>query len=259
MSGQTIYDDILWSIPEQKTGTVQIIGGNSSNFASVIRIAEELNRLPLKNVRILLPDALRGKLPPLPDISFASSTTSGSFAKSPELATAMDDADLTFLLGDLSKNSATAIAITEALKSSTKPAVITRDAIDLITPEMPSIIEKPGLIFIASMAQLQKLLRAVYYPKMLLLSMPLIPALEVLHKFTLSYPCTILTFLGGNIIIAKDGKTETLPIAETHYTPLSLWSGTLAGKVAALTAWNPSQPYEATLAALHYDTPRATS
>lgn len=256
---KNLYDDILWSIPEQKTGVVQLIGGNSSNFSSVVRIAEDLNRFPLKSVRILLPDALRGKLPPLPDINFAPSTTSGSFAKSEELSAAAAGADLTFFLGDLSKNSATAIAITEALKNSTKPAVITRDTVDLIAPEMPALIEKPGLIFIASMAQLQKLLRAVYYPKMLLLSMPLLPALEILHKFTLSYPCTILTFHGGNIIVAHNGKTETLPISKTNYTPLSLWSGTLAGKVAALNTWNPEKPYESTLAALHYDTPRATS
>ena len=249
------YDDILWSIPEQKTGCLQIIGGNAQNFSAVVRIAEKLNKFPLKEIRLLLPDALKTNLPPFPNIAFSKSTESGSFAKSDELNAAVSTADLTLLIGDLSKNSATAIAITEALKNSETPAVITRDAVDLIIPEMGNLIERPGLIFIASMAQLQKLFRAVYYPKMLLLSMPLLPAVETLHKFTLSYPCTILTFHNENIIVAKNGKTETIPIAKTPYTPLSLWSGTLAGKIAALNTWNPGKTYESTIAAVHWREP----
>ena len=251
--GKNIYDDILWSIPEQKTGTLEIIGGNAQSFHSVVRIAEEINQFPLKDIRLLLPDALRSKIPPLPNITFASSTESGSFAKSDKLNTAIDTADLTLLIGDLSKNSATTVAIAEAIKRSEKPVVITRDAMDLVIPEMPELINRPDLIFVASMAQLQKLFRAIYYPKMLLLSMPLIPAVETLHKFTLSYPCTILTFHNENIIIAHGGETTTIPIAKTSYSPISLWSGTLAGKVAALNIWNPKKTYESTIAALYYE------
>ena len=71
-------DDILWNIPEQKTGTIQLIGGNSQHFSSIIKNAEYLNSLPLKDVKILLPESLRTKLPPLPNIDFAPATDSGS-------------------------------------------------------------------------------------------------------------------------------------------------------------------------------------
>ena len=250
---KNLYDDILWSIPEQKTGTLTVIGGNSQNFSSVVRIAEQLGHYPIKDLRLLLPDALQGKLPVLPNVNFAKSTESGSFAKSAALTAAISDTDLTLRAGDFSKNSATAIAITEALQKTEKTVVIARDSVDLINEEMPNLIEKPGLVFVASMAQLQKLLRAVYYPKMLLLSMPLLPAIEILHKFTLSYPCTILTFHNENIIIANSGKTETIPLTKTNYTPLSLWAGTLASKVAALNLWNPGQTYAATIAAVHWN------
>lgn len=246
-------DDILWNIPEQKTGVLQLIGGHAGSFATVVKLAEFLNTLPLREVRITLPNSLQGKLPPLPGLSFAPATDSGSFAKSPEFTAAFADADFTLICGDLSKNSATAIAVVEALKSSTKPALITRDAVDLITPEAGDLIEHPGLTIFASMAQLQKLFRALYYPKMLLLSAPLQQVTETLHKFTLSYPCTILTLHGGQLIVAQGGRTSVLPLDKTSYSAISLWSGQLAGRIAALQLWNPNRPLDATLAALSWE------
>ena len=243
-------DDILWNIPEQKTGILQLVGGHSGSFATEIKLAEFLNTLPLKEVRLTLPDSLRGKLPPLPGINFAPATDSGSFDKSAELCTAFADADLTLIAGDLSKNSATAIATVEALKLSGKPTVITRDAIDLITSEATNLIEHPGLILIASMAQLQKLFRTLYYPKMLMLSAPIQQIEETLHKFTLSYPCTILALHEGQLITAHGGRTTKTPLNKTPYTAVSLWSGQLACRVAALNLWNPNRPLDATVAAL---------
>lgn len=246
-------EDILWSIPEQRTGTLNLLGGHSGSFATEVKLAEFLNTLPLKEVRLTLPDALKSKLPPLPGLTFVPATDSGSFAKSPELTAAFKDADLTLVAGDLSKNSATAIAISEAIKRAEKPVVLTRDAIDLITPEAAQLVEHPGLTLVATMAQLQKLFRALYYPKMLLLSAPLQPVTEALHKFTLSYPCTILTLHNGQLIVAQGGRTANTQLNKTSYTAISLWSGQLAARIAALTLWNPNRTFDATLAALAWE------
>ncbi len=243
--------DLEWNIPEQRTGTISIVGGNSQNFSTVIRSAEFLqNSYPIKKLVVLLPDSLKNKVPPLPDLTFCPSTESGSFISSTLLKTAVADADLSVLIGDLSRNSATAIAISEAIKATTHPVIITRDSVDLIAPEINNLIEKDNLILIASLAQLQKILRSAYYPKMILLSMPLVPIIEVLHKFTMSYGLTILTFHQGQIIIAHEGKITTIPIKQTSYTPISLWSGTLAMKVAAMNLYNPHKPLDATIAAI---------
>jgi len=249
---KSTVDDILWSIPEQKTGTLQVIGGNLHSFATEIRLVEYLNTLPIKTIRLALPDALKKQLPPTPEISFYKSTPSGSFDKSPELNAVADSADLILLSGDVSKNSATTIALAEVLKNTEKPLVITRDAVDCLTPEISTLLDAKDRIYFATMAQLQKLLRSALYPKMLLLSMPLPPVLETLHKFTLSYPATIITFHSGQIIFASGGKTHTLPLEKTTYSPLSLWSGTLAAKIAALNLWTPGKPLEASLAAFSY-------
>ena len=87
---------------------------------------------------------------------------------------------------------------------------------------------------------------------MIMLSQPLVPALETLHKFTLSYPVTLCTFHQGQIITAHQGQVITTPLELTTYSPLTLWSGQLAANILALNLYNPGHPLEATTAALTY-------
>ncbi len=248
-----LFKDLSWNIPEQKTGTLNLIGGNSSNFSSVIHAAEYLSKtFPIKKINILLPESLKSKIPPFPDITFLPATESGSFDKSPLLNDFVNSADFSIFIGDVSKNSATSIALSESIKNTSKPALLTRDAIDAILPEMPSLIERDNLFLVGSLAQIQKVFRAVYYPKVLLLSMPILQIIEALHKFTLSYPTTILTFHAGQIIVANHGLITTTPIEKTGFTPISLWSGNLAINVSAMNHFTPGKPLDATTFAITY-------
>ena len=249
---KAIDENIFWNIPEQRTGTVQIIGGNSNNFSTEIRQTEFLNSLNLKEVRLLLPDSLRTKIPPVPGVNFAPSTESGSFDKSNELKFAINDADVTLFSGDFSKNSATSVALTSAIKESTKPIVLVRDSIDAISDSAEEFIEKGNITLVASMSQLQKLFRSLMYPKMILLSSPLMPIVETLHKFTLSYPVTILTFHQDKVIVANGGKVITTSIEKTEYSPIGLFVGNLASKITALQTWNPGKPLDSTQSSLFY-------
>ena len=255
-----LFEDLLWNIPEQKISTINVIGGNSQNFHSIIRTAEFLSsHFPLRQVSIVLPSALQRTLPPLPNVNFVPSTDSGSFAKSDLLNLAFSSSNFSILAGDLSKNSATAIAFTTAISKSLtdasdiKPLLITRDSVDLLAESSAKLFEHPNLFIVASLAQIQKLFRALYYPKMIMLSQPLIPIIETLHKFTLTYDkVTLLTFHQDNIIVAHAGKITTTNIIDTDFSPLSLWGGTLAATVAALNLFNPQRPLEATTAAILY-------
>lgn len=249
--GEKLYQDLEWNLPEQKTGHLSLIGGNSQNFANVVKTAESLSQtFPIKTLSVVLPDALSKKLPPLPGLVFTPSSESGSFKKSEELNTAVSSADFSLILGDLSKNSATAIAIAEAVRAANSPVLLTRDSIDLIAPELNSLLEEKFLIFLGSMPQIQKVFRAVYYPKMLMLSMPLLPAVEALHKFTLTYSSTIITLHQEQILIASGGKVIAVPLEKTPYSPLSLWGGELAARIAGYNLYNPGNPLEATAAAV---------
>lgn len=247
-----LFQDLLWNLPEQKFGSINVIGGNSQGFSTPIRVSEFVkSKFPFREVKTILPDSLKKSLPVSHEIEFTPSTESGSFAKSPELTDFLKNADANLIVGDLSKNSATTVAFSQAIKSAPeKLYLISRDAVDSLASEMDNLLQLPKFFILATMPQLQKIFRAIYYPKMILLSQPIIPTVETLHKFTLSYLATIITFHENQVIVASGGKVTTTPIDSTDYSPLALWSGPLAAWITTLNFYNPSKPLEATTAAI---------
>lgn len=246
-----LFPDLAWNIPERKSGRIAIVGGNSQTFSTVVRISEFASQnFPFQSVATILPDALRGKLPPLPNLDFMPSTSSGSFASSYQLKNSLAASDANLLIGDLSRNAETAVALNAAIKDTANLLVLARDSVDLLSTEASQWLNRPQTIVLASMAQLQKLFRAVYYPRMVLLSQPLLPVLETLHKFTLTYPVTLLTFHQDNLIVAHDSNLTTTHLLNTSYSPISLWSGQLATRILALNLYTPNQPLAATTAAI---------
>ena len=244
-------DDITWNIPERKTGTINIIGGNSQSFKTPVRIAEFLGaNYPVENVNVVLPDALSSQLPPLPNFVFLPSTDSGSFTGE-GIAQAMDSADFNLFIGDISKNSITIKELGNAVKVAGKMTLLTRDAVDIIAEGEPErTLMNENLILLASIPQLQKLLHAAYYPRMITLSQSLMQIAETLHKFTLSYPTSIVTFNNGQVLIANAGRVVAVPLEKTNYSALTLWNGELAAKIVALNLYNPNNFISSCLAAL---------
>lgn len=249
---ENMAKDLLWNIPERKQGVVNVIGGNSQNFRTPVKVAEYLTeKYPVETVNLILPDALKSKLPPMPNFKFLESTETGSFADDTELAANMNSGDYNLLIGDLSKNAITGKVIVSACASSEKPMLLTRDAVDLVADNNPGdVLLNEKLVIFGSLAQMQKLLRAVYYPKMLLLSQSLVQVAEVLHKFTLSYPVGIVTLHNGQILVAKDGMVKAVPMEKSGYSPIMLWGGELAAKIVALNLYNPGDFVRATMAAI---------
>ena len=249
---ENIAKDLLWNIPERKQGAVNVIGGNSQNFRTPVKVAEYLTeKYPMETVNLILPDALKNKLPPMPNFKFLESTETGSFADSTELVANINNGEYNLLIGDFSKNAITGKAVVSACVSSEKPILLTRDAVDLVVDNNPEeVLLNEELVIFGSLAQMQKLLRAVYYPKMLLLSQSLVQVAEVLHKFTLSYPVGIVTLHNGQILIAKDGMVKAVPMEKSGYSPIMLWSGELAAKIVALNLYNPNDFISATIAAI---------
>ena len=247
-----LFSELAWNIPDQKQGSMLVLGGNNQNFRTVIKTAETIsNKFPVKELKIALPKSLEKTLPPIENLVFLPATDSGSFANSEELKALFNLSDFNLLVGDLSKNTITARAITEACTSTEKPTLLTRDAVDLITTgNLEPLLMNDQLCYFAPLPSFQKLFRAVYYPKVILLTQPLMQIAEALHKFTLSYPASIITLHNGQILIAKNGNVSAVPIEKTAYTPLTLWMGEAASKIAAFNLYNPNQFENATVAAL---------
>ncbi|MBQ6130226.1 hypothetical protein IJI72_00840 [Candidatus Saccharibacteria bacterium] len=251
-----LAEELLWNFPEQKTGEVTILGGSTAGFSLEVKLAEYIaQKLPFfREIKNVFPESLKTKFPSgLVGLEFAPATEAGGFARSTELYNSLLKADVAIFSGDFSRNSETAIAVVETLKRNDAVlTVLTRDTIDLVVAEMERILEREELVLVGSLAQLQKVLKATYYPRPLLLSQPLFPVVETLHKFTLSYRTLIVTFHEGQVLAAADGKVISVPIEETEYSPITLWGGEVAAKVGTFLKFNPKKRVEALVAGVMY-------
>ncbi len=250
------YEDLYWNLPETKQKTASVIGGNANNFQNVVRTAEFLSaHYPLSEVQVVLPDSLQKKLPPLGNFEFLPSTDTGSFA-GPGLERALTSTSANLLTGDFSKNSLSMDAVASALSSLPEDApftLLTRDAIDLVASRQPEpLLLNPNIAFLISSVQLQALLRAVYYPKVFTLSQPLLQAVEVLHKFTLSYPAGLIMLHSGQLLVAVDGKVRAISLEDSGFSPLTLWGGQFASRILALNLYNPGNFLGASVAAVFH-------
>lgn len=239
---EALFTEVEWNRPEQKNqaGKMAIIGGNSLGFAAVPMGFVAAERMGVGEVKALLPDVLRRKIPTSSGVDFAATNASGGFSKEAlvEMRALGQWADVAVVLGDLGKNSETAVVMEEFL-SEPRRVVVTRDAVDLVMNSAGKLVEREGTILVLTMGQLQKLLRTVYYPKVVTFSMQLVNLVEVLHKFTITYPVGVMSFHQEHLIAASGGEVVTMKLSDTKYSPLTLWSGEVAVRTAGYWMWNP--------------------
>jgi hypothetical protein len=237
-------------------GKLLLIGGSSAGFAGINYAYTKALELGAGEVKVLLPKNLEKLLPKNPDFVFSGDPKALGFTKSIEddLKTLAAWADGILLVGDFGKNSETAQVLGRFLEECNpqdtkgrpvegvalfqKPLIITRDAVDLLLPALP--LENANAKLFLTFTQLQKLLKQVFYPKIISFTMPLPQLAEVLHKFTLTYQCGIATFANDNFIAALNGEVVATDLRDTKYNPLTLWAGEAAAKALLLSLWNPN-------------------
>lgn len=240
-----LFPDIAWNKPEQKAhaGRLAIIGGNKLGFVAIRDAYEVATKLGAGQIRAILPDVLKKSIPAsVIDALYLPSNPSGGFSREalPEFQAACAWADVCLLVGDAGRNSETAMAF-ELLQADGAHLVITRDAVDLLMPAMIRFVERDKTTLVLSFAQLQKLFQSVYYPKILSFSMQLLQLVETLHKFTITYPVTIVTYHQEKLIVAHDGQVVTQEFTQ----PMAIWRGITATRAATYLLWNQSKPLEA--------------
>lgn len=241
-----LFPDIEWGRPEQRSqaGKLAIIGGNKHGFAAVAQAYTDAQAIGAGSVRVILPSSFQKTIPPsVLDTVFVPINPSGGMSGDAleQLKAGVAWADGTLLIGDSGRNSETAILFEALLRQFDKPFVITRDAVDLLKNSSELLLTRNDTTLVVSFAQLQKLMQAVYFPKQLLFSMQLAQVVEVLHKLTLSYAATIVTFHLDQLIIAHQGRI----ITTAFDNPMQIWRGTTATKVAVYWLQNPAKPLEA--------------
>jgi len=246
-----LFPSIAWSKPEQRSqaGRLAIVGGNKLGFAGVAESYAAALKAGVGEARVLLPDALRKAIPPtITDAIFAPTNPSGSLARDAlgELHAIGSWSTGILFIGDAGRNSETAILYEDFIRQTTKPLILTRDAIDLVKNSSQSLVERPNTLLVASFAQLQKLFQMVYYPKVLTFSMQLSSLVEALHKFTITYPTTLTVLHREYLLVAHNGI-----VTSTKWeNPMAIWRGSVAAKAAAYWLWNPEKPLEAVTTSL---------
>lgn len=245
-ASKPLFPDIEWSRPERRdqAGRLGIIGGNKLGFAGVAASYEAALQAGVGEAKVLLPESLRGTIPKtITDTVYGASTPSGSLASdalADMLALAAWSGGV-LLVGDAGRNSETAIVYEQFIDSYEGSLTITRDAIDLVKNSTHILVDRPHTTFVASFAQIQKLFQGVYYPKILTFSIQLMQLVENLHKFTITYPVTIVTFHRERLIVAHAGDVVT----HTFDDPMLIWRGVTATRAASYLLWSPDRPLEA--------------
>lgn len=244
-SEKPLFPDVEWNRPEQRTlrGRLGIIGGNKLGFAGVAEAYSTAYSAGAGEVKVLLPDILRKTIPAaITEAIFAPNNISGSLSKE-----ALGDMQALgawstgiLLAGDTGKSSETTVVYDDFIGSYGGWITLTRDAVDLVRRSAPVLVERPHTLYVISFAQLQKLFQDVYYPKILTFSMQLAQLVENVHKFTLSYPITIMTLHQGHIVIAHEGQV----ITQKWENPMAIWRGHTAARAASYLLWH-SKPLEA--------------
>lgn len=250
-ASKPLFPDIEWSKPEQRSqaGRLGIIGGNKLGFAGVAEAYSTALQAGAGEVRIVLPDVLKRTIPTtITDTVYGATTPSGSLSRDalPELRAIGGWATELLFIGDAGRNSETAVTYEQFISEYQGRIVVTRDAIDLVKNAPRLLVERPDTLIVASFAQVQKLFQGVYYPKVLTFSMQLLQLVEALHKFTITYPCTIATLHKETLIIAYNGEVVTQEFTE----PMRIWRGQTASRMATYWLWNPAKPLEAASSAI---------
>lgn len=246
-SDKLLFPDIAWNKPEQKAmaGKLLIVGGNKSSFLSLATTYNIALKTGIGEVKVLIPDTLK-KIIKIDnnDVIYTLSNPSGGFASS-----SLDDikagekwADALLFIGDINKDSETAVVFEKFLLESNKPVLIARDSVDILINSFTELLEKPNITIFASFNQLQKIFKNTFFPKALTFSMQFNNLVDTLHKFTLSYPCQVITLHQDNVAVSLDGEVYSMPISSKinngKVTPLRIWTGEIPAKVISYQIWN---------------------
>lgn len=242
-----LFPNIEWQKPEQRAlaGKLLIVGGNAHGFAAVAQAYQDAVKAGAGEVRVVLPDALKKAIDPLAlDCVYVPTNQSGGLTKDalPALKGAAAWADALLFIGDAGRNSETAILYEQLLQAfPDKLAIITRDALELVKGQWTELLQRENVIFIATFAQLQKLFQTVYYPRALLFSMQLMNVVESLHKFTVTYPASVVAFHQNQLVVAKAGEVSSTP----WENPMLIWRGSVAARSAVYAMQQKSQLFQA--------------
>lgn len=246
-----LYPDLLWSRPENRAsaGKLLIIGGNAHGFNAVSTAYSAAIAAGVGSCRTLLPDVLQksvGKV--MPDVQFAPSTPSGSFARQAagDILVAASWADAVLLAGDVGHNSETVVCMEAFLRAYDGIAVLAGDTINnfLLSPE--SILDRQLTLIVPTFSQLQKLTRAARHTTPFVSDMDMMRLVENLHDFSFAHSSSIIMNHNRDIYVAFGGEISTTSAVRPDFS-----ESDLAAHAAVWWLQNPEKPFAALTSSMY--------
>ncbi len=243
---KALFENLMWSKPGSITAssTIGLIGGSKTSFLALSKAYQTLQNQKI-NIKLVVPDSLKPTLTQISQTEFVTSNQSGSIGKNAHkiMLKLAQDSDACLLIGDAGKNSQTQAEYELFAKDfpQDKQLIIARDAIDLVLEIINQLISQSNLTLIVSFSQLQAIFRKLYYPILLTHSIQVSKLVEALHKFSLTYPSTIVLLWQNQLFIAQNGQI----VSTTNFKQTDIWQGILPANLAAWISWFPSKKLEA--------------
>jgi len=245
-ASKPLFDDLLWSRPETKAmaGKLLIIGGNAHGFAAAGEAYTTAQTAGVGTVRVLLPDSLQKTVGRVFEAGeYAPSTPSGSFSQK-----ALDEclnlslwADGVLLVGDLGRNSETAILLEKFVGKYNGRLALTQDAADYFTKLPQNLLKRKDTLLVITMAQLQKIAVNSKFPDVFRFDMNYLKIIEQLHEFTKINEAAIAMKHLNAVFVAVDGQVSTTEVTQD----MEMWRVQTAARAAVWWLQNPAKPFEA--------------
>lgn len=241
-----LYEDLLWSQPQQKAlaGRLLIVGGNVHAIGAPNQAYREAMQAGAGSVHVILPSAARKLLPAQVNINvgFASSTHTGSFAKHAvdELFGYIHTADYTLLAGDFSRNSETAVVFDLVARIGGMQTYV-KDAVEYFDANPDALYDRPDTLVVATLAQLQKHCKTMRCTRAITYDMGILAYIQALNELTKTRQAHILTNYHGTLVVSVNGSAITTPLPEDQH----IWSVRSAAIASTWWMQNPTKPLEA--------------
>lgn len=244
---QPLYNEILWSRPEnkQQAGRLLLVGGNKFGFAAPAEAYGVATAAGAGAIRVIMPDALEkivGR--DAFDAFYAPTNPSGSFSKQAldSLLVHASWSEYVLVAGDLGKNSETAVLLDNFIKKYAGPLCITKDAVDYFILSPNELLQRSASCIVASFEQLQKIGQHSGNTVPLTFAMPAPAVAEWLHLFSLHCKSLLVTYHNNQLFAAYGGRVVSQ--IDKTYTE-KIWRVAAAAKASVFIMQNPTQPLEA--------------
>jgi NAD(P)H-hydrate repair Nnr-like enzyme with NAD(P)H-hydrate dehydratase domain len=243
---EPLFSNLLWSRPETRRGAgkLLIIGGQAQEFANVAECYAAAERAGAGTIRVLMPDSTRKLTGNLPNIEYAPSNQSGSFARE-ALDTLLDAsqwADGVLMAGDLGKNSETSLMLENFLLKYAGPLLITSDSRTSLPITYKDMLSRENTILIINLSGLQKMAAELKLTDPITSASGNTKLAETLHTISMQHPATIVYLQNDTAWASFKSRVSS--------TPSQAPENSIATSIAVWFIQNPLKIFESATTAL---------